>query len=228
MAGTPDLYKVKERIITKRGKEMRDLSRKNLTKAASLAVAVLMMLAAVLAGAESADAAIKLHVTNKNARKAARKVIKAANINKSMRLKKKFRRCYRVIRNYSYGVTKDKAPKNRKQVYKLALKTANRKYGKCYSYAVLTATVAKALGYKNVRVKIGKIRRPGYGVREHAWCTVGKRIVDGSFDNSYKLRTGNKNLQFFMRTKKGILKNKIYPNFNGRIKYIKVNRTIKI
>ena len=195
---------------------------KVVSKAIILTISLLMMMSFL---AEVSSAGTKLHVKNKNARIAAKTVIKKAGIKKSDKRRTKFKKCYKVIKKYKYGKKKKKAPKNKKQVFKLARKVTKKKKAKCYGYASTVATVAKALGYKNVKVRVGKINRPGQGVQVHTWVTIGKKVVDASFDNSYTHWTGSNKLKFFMRSYKKI-KTKNPAKF--RIKYTKVNRTIKI
>ena len=161
--------------------------------------------------------------------KAMARVINKVKFTSKTTKKMKLKKCYTIVKKYKFSQLLERAPKSKKGWYKLAYKTAKRKYGMCYSYAAMSAVCAKAMGYKNVKIRYGKVKRPGHkGLLEHAWATVGSRILDGSYDYSHTHYTGSGKLQFFLKTKKQILKNKVYPSFNGRIRYKKISKTYKI
>jgi|GEM_PF-4180638 len=162
---------------------------------------------------------------NRRGNRAVSRLIDQVTFKAGMTKRAKLRKLYCKVRRYQYVPYDESAPKKKAGWYTLANKTTIRKNCKCYGYAAVSAVIAKAMGYKNVRIRLGKSRRPGKGVSTHAWVTVGKRVLDGSFDNSYMFYTGSSSLKFFMKTYTDIrTKNpKAY-----RIRYTKINKTWKI
>ena len=171
-----------------------------------------------------------ISIMSKSGNKAVSNLIDKVTFTEGMTKKTKLRRLYRKVRLFKYTAYDEEAPKTKVGWYKLAKKTTERKGAKCYGYAATSAVLAKAMGYKNVRIRYGRCTRPGKGISKHAWVTVGKYVIDGSYDNSYMWNCKNRGVDstkliFFMKTYDAI-KNKNPKAY--RVTYTKIVRTCKI
>ena len=150
-------------------------------------------------------------VLNKAGNKAVSKVIDNVTFKKGMKTRTKLKRCYRYIVRMSYLIVDAPDTTAAKWYYPAAKSMADNRGGKCYGFASLTAACAKALGYKKVVLHKGKAKRTKKAqMTEHCWVTVGTKVLDASYDNSYWYRNGQPDqpvLKFFFKTYAEIKKN---------------------
>ena len=145
---------------------------------------------------------------NKKGNKAMSKVIDNVKFTSKLSKKGKMKRCYQYIVKMSYLPTPEPDTSQSGWYYGEAKNMAYNKGGKCYGFASLTAVAARAMGYGNVKLHYGKARRKKSDkMTPHCWVTVGSKVLDASYDNSYRLRTGSSKLKFFFKTYDEIKKN---------------------
>lgn len=151
------------------------------------------------------------------------KVIDHVTFKKGMTRKAKMKRCYRYIVKMSYIIGETPDTSVAKWYYPVAKQMADNMGGKCYGYASLTATCAKALGYKVVLHKGKAKNRSAAAMTEHCWVTIGKKVLDASYDSAYWRKIGSPKtpkLKFFFKTY-GDIKKKNPDGFKVRYRVIK-------
>lgn len=145
---------------------------------------------------------------NKKGNKAMSRVIDNVTFTSKLSRRGKMKRCYTYIVKMSYLPTPEPDTSQSGWYYGEAKNMAYSKGGKCYGFASLTAVAARAMGYSTVKLHYGKARRKKSDkMTPHCWVTVGGKVLDASYDNSYRLRTGSSKLKFFFKTYDDIKKN---------------------
>ena len=141
---------------------------------------------------------------NKKGNRAMSKVIDHVKFKTGYTRRQKTRACYRYIVKMTYLAEPAPDTTAKGWVYKAAKRMADNKGGKCYGFASLAAVAARAMGNSDVKVHHGKCK--GENDKkwvEHCWVTVGKKVLDGSYDNSwwvYKGKPSSWKLQYFFKT----------------------------
>lgn len=158
----------------------------------------------------------------KKGNQAVAKVIDNVTFKKGMSKKSKLKKCYKYIVKMSYLIEEVPDTSASKWYFPVAKNMAYNRGGKCYGFASLTASCAKALGFKNVILHKGLAKRKAADrMTEHCWVTLNGKVLDASYDNSYWYRTGQPKtptFKFFLRTYTGIKSNPY--NFRVSYKYV--------
>ena len=143
-------------------------------------------------------------VKDKTGNKAVAKVIDHVKFKKGMKRSTKLKKCYKYIIKMSYFPELIPDTSTAKWYFPVANRMADKKGGKCYGFASLTAACAKAMGYKGVILHKGLAKRTQRApMTEHCWVTINSKVLDASYDNSYWYRTGQPKTpvyKFFLKT----------------------------